>query len=139
MPRLPNLLPDPTAEPLVLARWFAVLFGLGVVAACGLGWGVRGTLAAAIGAVVSVANVFVLERLGARAVKEAAVVENAFAAGSRLHVALGIKTLILLALVVLLANVGPAGRALTPFTLGLLVTVFALVAGGLLARPAPEN
>jgi hypothetical protein len=131
LPRINNL------EPLALARPLAVLFGLIVVAWAGLVWGPAGTLAAGIGALMSVGNVWVLARLGARAIRESGSepsAATASVAASRLHVALGTKTIILLALVAFLSNQGWASLAMTPFALGLLVTVFALIAAGLLAR-----
>jgi hypothetical protein len=124
-------------EPLALARPLALLFGALVVAVAGLTWGVRGTLAAGIGTLVSIANVWVLARLGERAQRDvghAPSAETATSAASRLHVALGVKTIILLGLVAVLANQGFASLAMTPFAMGLLVTVFALIAAGLMAR-----
>jgi hypothetical protein len=130
----PNLLIN-RAEPLVLARPLAVLFGVAMVAAAGLRWGVRGTVAAGLGAAVSIANVFLMARLGKRAQSEAAAADPTRAA-ARLNAALGAKTITLLLLVIFLAQVGPVGpQATTPFALGLLVTVFALIAAGLLGRP----
>ena len=140
-----NLLPTKNAEPLALARSLALLIGLAVVAASGLAWGPTGTLAAATGSLIAIANVWVLERLGARARREAGDSEDAHAseravqAGSRLQVAMAAKTIILLGLVALLAQLGVAARAMTPFSLGLLVSVFALIAGGLLGRPEAEQ
>jgi hypothetical protein len=77
-----------------------------------------------------------MARLGQRARNEAAAADPSRAA-ARLNAALGAKTIALLILVVAIAQVGPVGPATTtPFALGLLVTVFALIAGGLLGRPA---
>jgi len=123
------------AEPLALARPLAVLFGVAMVAVAGLGWGVQGSLAAALGALVSIANVFLMGRLGQRAQREALLADPGRAA-TRLHAALGAKTIFLLVLVAFIAQRGPMGPSLTPFTLGLLVTVFALIAAGLMGRPA---
>lgn len=124
-------------EPLAAARPLALLFGVLVVAWAGVAWGKAGTLAAGVGALLSVSNVFVLARLGARAQREVGSEPSAATAtfaASRLHVALGAKTIILLALVALLSTQGWASLAMTPFALGLLVTVFALIAAGLVAR-----
>jgi hypothetical protein len=129
------LRPTNPSEPLALARPAALLIGGAVVALSGLAWGPTGTLAAGVGTLISVVNVWVLERLGARAVRQAAHPDagEAVAAASRLQLALGGKTIILLALVAYFANRGPVAKSTTAFTLGLLVSVFALVAGGLLA------
>lgn len=126
-----------TLEPLSLARPLALLIGVAVVAWGGLVWGRPGTIAAAIGTIVSLGNVWVLERLGARAMREVAGEPSAAEAtdvASRLHVALGAKTIILLALVAFLANQGWSSLEMKPFAIGLLVSVFSLVAAGLIAR-----
>ncbi|HEY0706902.1 MAG TPA: hypothetical protein VGG33_08900 [Polyangia bacterium] len=133
LPRINNL------EPLALARPLAVLFGAIVVAWAGLVWGPSGTLAAGIGSLLSIGNVWFLARVGARAMREAGAEPSAVTgtyAASRLHLALGAKTIILLALVAVLSQQGWASLAMTPFALGLLVTVFALIAAGLVARGA---
>jgi hypothetical protein len=118
-----------------LARPLALVLGGAVVAASGLGWGRTGTIAAAIGVALSLANVWVLHRLGTRAIRQAgdSDVGQATQAAVGLQVALAAKTVILLALVALLANRGAIAQTMTPFALGLLVTVFALLAAGLLA------
>ena len=134
--------PEPAAtEPLALARPLALLIGAAVVAWGGMVWGPAGTLAAAIGVVISLANVWVLERLGARAVRDVAEpdADKATQAASRLQLALTGKTIILLALVALVTNRGLVGATMTPFTIGLLVSVFALVAAGLLAPVLDRN
>jgi hypothetical protein len=129
----------PEQQVLGLARPLALLFGGVVVVSGGLGWGQPGAIAAGIGTAVSLANVWVLHGLGARAVRQAGDqtlspdVGTATQAAVGLQVALGVKTVILLVLVALLANRSTVAGAMTPFTLGLLVTVFALLAGGLLA------
>ena len=127
--------PLPTSrdlEPLVLARPLAVLLAAVVIAASGLAWGPGGTLAAVVGSVLSLINVFVLERLGARAAQQA-VAGGPGQAASGLHAALVAKTVVLLTIVALLAGTVGAGRLSTPFGLGLLVSVFALILAGLLA------
>ncbi len=138
--------PSHPAEPLLLARSFALVIGAIVVLASGLAWGPGGTLSALLGTALSVANVWVLHRLGARAVADVAAGNDgpggvvATQAGSRLQLALGAKTIILLALVALVTQLGPFDRhsgAMTAFSLGLLVSVFALIAGGLYATTRP--
>ena len=128
----------PETQVLALARPLALLLGAAVVVAAGLGWGRAGTTAAAIGVAVSLANVWVLHRLGARAMRAAGGQERPDAAAATsaavgLQLALAAKTVILLALVALLANRIAGTGTMTPFALGLLVTVFALLSAGLLA------
>jgi hypothetical protein len=125
----------PEQQVLALARPLALLFGAAVVGAGGLGWGRAGTTAAAIGVALSLANVWVLHRLGARATRLAGVddVVQATQAATGLQAALAAKTVVLLALVAVLANRAATARTMTPFALGLLVTVFALLAAGLAA------
>jgi hypothetical protein len=124
------------AEPLLLARPLAILFGVAMVAAAGVRWGAQGSMAAALGAVVSIANVYLMARLGQRAQREATEADPGRAA-ARLNAALGAKTIALLVVVAFIAQLGPVRtHFLTPFTLGLLVTVFALIAAGLIGRPA---
>jgi hypothetical protein len=125
----------PEQQVLALARPFALLLGGVVVAASGLGWGRDGTVAAAIGVAVSLANVWLLYGLGMRAIRQAGDSDAAQAtqAAVGLQGALAAKTVILLALVVVLTSRAAIARSATPFGLGLLVTVFALLAAGLLA------
>jgi hypothetical protein len=127
----------PEQQVLALARPLAVVIGGGVLAAGGIGWGPGGAAAAAVGVLLSLGNVWFLHRMGTRAMRSAG--DNPGDAGQAtqaavgLQVALGAKTVILLTLVVLLANRGAIARNTTPFALGMLVTVFALLAAGLLA------
>ena len=119
-------------EPLALAAVLApVLAGAAVLLATVL-WGRAGLIAAGLGALVSVTNLWVLGRLSARAARRAAQPGvGGVAAASGLQAALGAKTAILLVVVVLL--MGGAGAALqpAPFVMGLLVSVAALLGAGL--------
>ena len=126
---------DGEPQVLALARPLAVARGVAVLVAGGAVWGRAGLWAAGTGVALSLLNVWVLHRLGARANRQAAVNdgEGATQAAVGLQLALGAKTVILLALVVLLANRMMVAGSMTPFALGLLVTVFALLAAGLLA------
>ena len=127
----------PEQQVLALARPLAVVIGGGVLAAGGIGWGQGGTIAAAVGVLLSLGNVWFLHRMGTRAMRTAGDSPGdagpATQAAVGLQVALAAKTVILLTLVALLANRGAIARHTTPFTLGILVTVFALLAAGLLA------
>lgn len=137
LPNPANSLEAARLEPLALARSFALGIGGAIVALSGLAWGVRGTVCALAGTIISLGNVWLMNRLGVRARREAASFDPA-AAAVRLQVALGAKTVAVLVLVAALANRLPAagpGVAMIPFSLGLLVTVFALLAGGLFGRP----
>jgi hypothetical protein len=141
-----TMIPQPTSpaegppeqQVLSLARPLAVLFGAAVVVSAGIGWGRAGITAAGVGTGLSLANVWVLHRLGARATRQA-ITRGADDAGQATQAAVGLqgalaaKTIVLLAVVALLANRGSMAHAATPFALGLLVTVFALLAAGLLA------
>jgi hypothetical protein len=124
---------------LALARPVAVVLGAAVVALGGIGWGRTGITAALIGVLLSLGNVWLLHRLGTRAIRAAgdSDVGQATQAAVGLQVALAAKTVILLALVALLASRGAIARSTTPFALGLLVTAFALLAAGLLAPVMP--
>jgi hypothetical protein len=132
----------PEQQVLALARPLAVVIGGGVLAAGGIGWGRGGTIAAAVGVLLSLGNVWFLHRMGTRAMRTAGDSPNdagqATQAAVGLQVALAAKTVILLALVALLANRGAIARNVTPFALGTLVTVFALLAAGLLAPLATK-
>jgi hypothetical protein len=130
--------PGPEALTLVVARPLAFVLAAGVVLAGGLGWGRPGLLAAFMGASLSLVNIWVLARLGARAA-ERALVDGPVQAASGLQAALGGKTVVLLVTVALVArvieagNVTAGGTPMLPFALGLLVTVVALVIAGLAA------
>jgi hypothetical protein len=125
-------------EPLSAARPLALLLAAVVIAASGLGWGPRGTVAALVGSVLSLINVFILERMATRAAQRA-LDEGPGVAASGLQAALGAKTVVLLTIVALLAGTVGAGRLSTPFGLGLLVSVFALILAGLLAAVPRGN
>jgi hypothetical protein len=121
--------PNPkTADPLALARGFAIAVGGAVVISGALGWGRPGLLSAATGTVLSLVNVWALARLAGRAIADLALAGPA-AAAARMTSALGAKTVVLLAGVWLLCRGGRLEPA--PFALGLLVSVFALLGAGL--------
>jgi hypothetical protein len=108
---------------------------LAVVAtvASGLIWGARGTVAAAVGAALACANFAVIRRLARRALQRVA-------AGGQpskvLSVALGLKMIVLMALV--WVAVGVLHLALLPFSIGISVLVLSLVSGGLRLALAEE-
>jgi hypothetical protein len=116
-------------EPLALAGLLAVGLAAAVVLGSGLVWGRSGAVAAGQGGLLSLLNLFALERLASRAVRRAQLGEGAAAAG--LQAALSAKTTLLLLVVALVARAGAGGATLLPFALGLMVTVFALLAAGL--------
>ena len=127
------LLNSRMAEPLALARPLALVLALGLVAASAMLGGPRHALAAAVGAVISLANVWVLGRLAVRAARQALNEDPQMAAGG-LQAALGAKTIVLLFTVATaggLAGLGGPGLPMLPFGLGLLVTAAALILAGL--------
>ena len=117
-------------EPLLLARPLALILALGLVGATASWGGRRAALAALLGSGLSFINVWVLGRLAARARVQVGQ-QGPLAAGSGLQAALGVKTIVLLFTVALVAGVGGAGLPPVPFGLGLLVTSFALLLAGL--------
>jgi hypothetical protein len=104
------------------------VIGGAVLVGGALGWGRPGLLAAAVGTVLSLLNVWVLRRLAVRAVA-AVPATGPSAASSQLTAVLGAKTIVLLTCVGLLGRA--ADLETVPFAFGLLVSVFALLGAGL--------
>jgi hypothetical protein len=117
-----------TADPLARASGLAIVAGGAVLVAGALCWGRAGLVAAALGSALSVLNVWALRRFAVRAIENVALAGPS-AATAQLSSALGAKTVVLLAMVWLLVRSG--SLAMVPFTLGLLVSVFALLGAGL--------
>jgi hypothetical protein len=129
---------DPTTHTADLearARGLAIVVGGAVVVASALAWGMPGLTAAAVGATLSVINVFVLTRFASRAVAVAAA-GGPNTAIVRLTSALGAKTIALLAIVWVVCKT--ARLALLPLALGLLVTVICLLSAGLVTSLREE-
>jgi hypothetical protein len=120
-------------EPLALAALLAPLLGGAAVLLAAALWGRAGVIAAGLGALVSVANLWVLGRLSARAARRAAAEGGGGAAAIGLQAALSAKTVVLLVLVASLVGGAGGGLDPAPFVLGLLVSVVALLAAGLLS------
>jgi hypothetical protein len=118
--------------PLRLIERTTVVLGVAATAAAGLLWGPRGMLAAGVGAALSVANFWVIRRLGARAV---ARVEAGASPGQAvaLVMSLAVKMLLLFGLV--WVAVRKLGLPILPFTLGMSVFVAAIFLGGLYLGP----
>jgi len=118
--------------PLRAIERTTVVLGVAAVAAAGLLWGPRGMLASAVGAALSVANFWVLRRLGARAV---ARVEAGASTGQAvaLVMSLAVKMLLLFGLVWVAVRL--IGLPILPFTLGMSVFVAAIFLGGLYLGP----
>jgi hypothetical protein len=119
------------------ARGLTIVVGGAVVVLSALAWGAAGLASAAVGAGLSVINVFLLTRFARQAVAVAADGgPNTAIVG--LMSALGAKTIVLLTIVWLVCK-SPGLRVL-PLGLGLLVTVFSLLGAGLVmglrAEPA---
>jgi hypothetical protein len=127
--------PSDPVELAALARGLAVVVGGGVVTLSALAWGMPGLAAAAVGAALSVINVFVLTRFARQAVVVAAA-GGPNTAIVRLTSALGAKTIVLLTTVWVVSK--SASLLPLPLALGLLVTVFSLVAAGLVTARRTE-
>ena len=120
--------PPVEAEPLALAWTLAPALAIVVVVASGFAWGPRGLVAASLGSLLSLGNVWLLFRMGKKAVARA---EGGQEALPSLQVGLGAKTAGLMLAVVLLTRVGGLRTETAPLVLGLLVSVLALIAAGL--------
>jgi hypothetical protein len=125
-----------TADLEARARGLAIVVGGAVVVVSALAWGVPGLVAAAAGAALSIANVFLLTRFASRAVAIAAA-GGPNTAIVRLTSVLGAKTIALLAIVWVLCKT--SHLRLLPFALGLLVTVICLLAAGLVTSLGEET
>lgn len=124
-----------TTDLAALARGLAIVVGGGVVALAALAWGMPGLQAAAVGAGLSVMNVFVLTRFARQAVAVAAA-GGPNTAIVRMTSALGAKTIVLLTVVWVVTKSG--SLRIMPLALGLLVTVFSLLAAGLVTARRSE-
>lgn len=118
--------------PLRAIERTTVVLGVAAVAVAGLLWGPHGMVAAAVGSALSVANFWVLRRLGARAV---ARVEAGASPGQAvaLVMSLAVKMLLLFGLVWVAVRL--IGLPILPFTLGMSVFVAAIFLGGLYLGP----
>jgi hypothetical protein len=126
-------------EPLTLARPLALVLAAVVTVSAGLAWGVSGTLAALCGSALSLINVAVLQRMAVRAARQVEVTGAVGTAASGLQAVLAAKTVVLLTVVALLSGSVGHGRLSTPFGLGLLVSVFALILAGLVAAARDQE
>jgi hypothetical protein len=129
-------LPNDTSELAALARGLAIVVGGAVVTLSALAWGLPGLRAAAVGASLSVLNVFVLTRFARQAVAVAAA-GGPNTAIVRLTSALGAKTIVLLTTVWVLCK--STSFLVLPLALGLLVTVICLLGAGLLTTLRAES
>jgi hypothetical protein len=120
--------PTTTTDLEARARGLSIVVGGAVVVLSALAWGASGLVAAAVGAGLSVLNVFVLTRFARQAVAVAAA-GGPNTAIVRLTSALGAKTIVLLTVVWALSK--SSRLAVLPLALGLLVTAFCLLAAGL--------
>jgi len=113
-----------------------VILGAVATAAAGLLWGGRGMMAAGIGAALAVANFWVIQRLGLRAV---AKVTNGESVPQALTwvAALVLKMTVLFGLVWLLIR--KVGLPVLPFTMGLSVFVVSILITGLFLGGARSN
>ncbi len=123
------------ADP-ALARGLAIVVGGAVVMLSALAWGMPGLRAAATGAALSIVNVFVLTRF-ARQAMEVAAAGGPNTAIVRLTSVLGAKTIVLLTVVWVICK--STNLRVLPLALGLLVTVFCLLAAGLVTSLRAES
>jgi hypothetical protein len=105
-----------------------LILGTLVTAGAGLLWGGRAMVAAGLGAALSVANFWVIRRLGSRAVAKVANGETGPKAMAWVA-ALILKMTVLFGLVWLLIRKG--GLPVVPFTIGLSVFVASILITGL--------
>jgi ATP synthase I chain len=104
-----------------------LIMALAVTAVAGLAWGKSGVVAAGTGALLACSNLWVLRRVGARAVARAAAGDRSQA--SWLMAVLGLKMFVLFGLVWLCIRV--YNLALVPFAIGISVLPISLVFAGL--------
>jgi hypothetical protein len=117
------------------ARGLSLVVGGAVVVLSALAWGKPGLEAAAVGALLSIINVFVLTRFARQAVAVAGA-GGPNTAIVRLTSALGAKTIVLLTIVWVVCKT--TMLLVLPLALGLLVTVFCLLGAGLVTSLQPE-
>jgi hypothetical protein len=130
-----NAAPTSTTDLEARARGLAIVVGGAVVVLSALAWGAAGLVAAAVGAALSVANVFVLTRFSRQAMAVAAAGgPNTAIVG--LTSLLGAKTIVLLTIVWGLGKT--AHLRVLPLALGLLVTVICLLGAGLVTSLRAE-
>jgi hypothetical protein len=105
----------------------SLTMAVAVTALVGMVWGNQGALAGGTGALLACLNLWVLRRLGARAVARAAAGDTTQA--SWLIAALGAKMIVLFALVWVAIRI--YNLALVPFAIGISVLPISLVFAGL--------
>jgi lipid-A-disaccharide synthase-like uncharacterized protein len=128
--------PSDTIDLEARARGLSIVMGGAVVLLSALAWGKPGLVAAAAGAALSVANVWLLTRFARQAMTVAAA-GGPNTAIVRLTSALGAKTIVLLTIVWLVTK--SASVRILPLALGLLVTVFCLLGAGLMTARAERT
>jgi hypothetical protein len=124
-----------TNDLAALSRGLAIVVGGGVVTLSAAAWGPSGLRASALGAALSVLNVFVLTRVARQAVATAAAGGPNTAIVHLTGALAGKTALLLVAAWIVLRFLD--GQAL-PFALGLLVAAFALLGAGLLTALRAE-
>ena len=122
----------PAAEQLATISKINLVLGVAAVAVGGLLWGGGGMIAAGAGAALSVANFWVLRRLGARAVVR---VEEGASTGQALLLVASLAGKMLLLFGLVWIAVRHFGLPILPFTLGLSSFVAAALLGGFYLGP----
>jgi hypothetical protein len=116
------------ADQLLTIQRTNIVLGVAATATAGIVWGARGMAAAAVGAILAVANFWAIRRLGARAVAKVASGESVPQALT-LVAALVAKMALLFALVWFMIR--RIGLPVLPFTMGLSVFVVSILITGL--------
>jgi hypothetical protein len=116
-----------TKRPLAVIEKTNLVLAVGVTALGGLVWDKAGLLAAGVGAALACLNLWAIHRLAGRAIARATAGDTAAATG--LLAALGVKMLILFALVWVAIRV--YNLALVPFAIGISILPVSLVMAGL--------
>ena len=116
------------ADQLTLIQRSNIVLGAAATAVAGLVWGGRGMLAAAVGATLTVANFWAIQRLGGRAAAKVASGESVPRALALVAALIGKMTL-LFALVWLFVR--RVGLPVLPFALGLSVFMLSILITGL--------
>lgn len=109
-----------------------LVLGIVVTAVSGLVWGLSGTLAAGVGAVLGAINFWALHRLGQGVVRRALAGEGAGQAGLLVMLLMGKMGLLFACVWVAVFKLDLMA---VPFTLGISVFVVSILAAGL--SPAP--
>ncbi len=116
-------------HPLIVAQRLSIVAGVAVASACGLAWGPLAGLAAAVGTILAVANLWAIRMLALGAVARSEDEGLPARAAAGLSAALLGKMVLLFTLVWAVIRLG--ALPVLPLGLGFMVLVFGLVVAGL--------